>query len=401
MKKVFIATGVAAGVGGLLTAVLVSSCDTECTMEARPSAIIEFIDINSSTNEVSTVSPTEIWYTVTDATGASQTGRPQCMNDGCSEWMLGYEKPGTYEIHATVCGQEYVNTLEVGMTEDGCHVATEWARFEVDSSLCPPVDKVATEVRAPEPCSLEGRYSVIVQVGKGEGEVLTPVPTTSRYFKWSGDADQRKWPGLCLDQDCTQFAAGIEQAGRFEVGAEVCGEVVAQTVAVEKTADGCHVDTQLVNLVVKGDGCEDEPKAVYPPVDPTCSGWALPSAIVMPVIDGGDVWMPYPTEQMWYENNGQTHRATCAGELDQNGKCSRWVTGWERDGKFAAYTETCDEITKVEYKVGKTMDGCHVETIYVPVFMDTRGCIQAPQPKGNEPRPMLTYDAPPAPPAVP
>ena len=430
MQKIFIATGIVAVAGGLLTAVLVSSCDTECTMEARPSAMLEIIDGNPDTQGKVDIEPSEIWFRVTDENG-TETIRPQCMNDSCTEWLLGYEKPGKYEVHATVCGEDYTQTFEVGMTEDNCHVETENVRFQVDGALCPPSDKAATDVKEPaepghgggtpavgtasnvEPppgCSLEARYSVMVSVAKGKGEeVLTPVASTSRYFKYypddrdsktDGDDREVKFPGMCLNEDCSQFAAGLEQPGRFEVGAEVCGEVVAQTVTVGKTEDGCHVATQAVQLLVDGDRCDDEPLPVAPPTEPFCDKYARPSAIVMPVIDGGDVWLPYPTEHMHYENQGETLRAKCAGELDSNGKCSRWITGWERDGDFAAYTETCENVTKVEYKVGKTMDGCHVETLYVPVFMDTRGCIQAPQPEGGEPRPMLEYDAP-KPPAVP
>ncbi len=138
------------------------------------------------------------------------------------------------------------------------------------------------------------------------------------------------------------------------------------------------------------DSCDEEPKPLYPPSDPICTIDLRASAIVMPVVDGGDVWMPYPTEQMWFEQGGTRHKAYCAGELDQNGKCTRWITGWELDGQFTAFTETCDEITKVQFEVGKTIDGCHVETVYVPVFMDTHGCIQSPQPPSAEPIPVLT-----------
>jgi hypothetical protein len=47
--------------------------------------------------------------------------------------------------------------------------------------------------------------------------------------------------------------------------------------------------------------------------------------------------------------------------------------------------------------VEKTDDGCHADTVYLPVFMDTRGCIQAPQPGGVEPIPVYqdTIKAPP------
>jgi hypothetical protein len=331
-----------------------------------------------------------VWFDYTDDTGKRETGRAQCLDDKCTEWLLGYERPGTYDVHATVCGQEYSQTITVGVTEDGCHVDTQWVRMEVDSSRCRPELPAGDEVQVPSHCSFEARYSVIVDVlGDIEGRDR-PVPTDSRYFKWSGDREQRQWPGVCLNPECSQFAAGLEQEGRFEVGAVVCGGLVATTVGVGKTEDGCHVATKHVTLTASLDRCDEPPKPIYPPTDPACTLEARPSAIVMPVIDGGDVWMPYPTEQMWFEHGGTRHRAYCAGEHEPNGKCTRWITGWEKDGSFSAFTETCDVVTKVDFRVDKTIDGCHVETVYVPVFMDTRGCIQSPQPSWD-PIPVVNW----------
>jgi hypothetical protein len=391
MKRIYIVTGLTAVACGLVTAAFLSSCDTECTKEARASAIVQFIDSSSGSSAPMFVEASSVWFEFTDDAGSHETQRAQCLDENCTEWILGYERPGTYEIHATVCGQEYTSrAVTVGMTEDGCHVETEWVQIEVDSSTCRPELTPAEDVQSPEPqCSLEARYSVIVDVlGDMEGRDQ-PVPTERRYFKWSGDEDQRQWPGMCLNEECSQFAAGLEQVGRFEVGAQVCGEVVTTTVAVDKTADGCHVDTQFVTLTAGLDSCDEEPLPIDAPGDPACTLQAQPSAIVMPVIDGGDVYLPYPTEQMWFTHGGTRHKAFCAGELDQNGKCSRWVTGWELDGRFTAYTQTCDVITEIEYQVEKTTDGCHVETVYVPVFMDTHGCIQSPQPT-FDPIPVLT-----------
>jgi hypothetical protein len=383
MKRVYIVTGLTAVACGLVTAAFLSSCDTECTMEARASVIVQFMDPNTGSSAPVFVPASEVWFKFTDEMGNHEKQRAQCLDENCTEWILSYERPGRYDIHATVCGQEYhKGKVMVGMTEDGCHVETEWVQIEVDSSTCRPELAGADDVKSPEnTCSLEARYSVIVDVlGDMEGRDQ-PVATERRYYKWSGDRSQSQWPGMCLNEECSQFAAGIEQEGRFEVGAQVCGEVVATTVAVDKTEDGCHVDTQFVTLTASLDSCDEEPKPLYPPSDPACTLEARPSAIVMPVIDGGDVYLPYPTEQMWFTHGGTRHEAFCAGERDQNGKCSRWITGWELDGRFTASTPTCDVMTEVEYEVGKTIDGCHVETVYLPVFMDTRGCIQSPQPE--------------------
>ncbi|MFO7566837.1 MAG: hypothetical protein R6X02_29610 [Enhygromyxa sp.] len=391
MKRIYMFTGITAVVGGLVTAALVSSCDTECTLEARASAIVQFVDSSTGSSAPVLVPASKVWFEFSDETGLHESQRAQCLDENCTEWLLGYERPGSYVVHATVCGQEYTQTISVGMTDDGCHVDTQWIKIEVDSSTCRPDLAPADEVRTPTQCTLEARYSVLVDVVAEVHGRVQPVPTERRYFKWSGDPDQREWPGMCLDQECSQFAAGLEQEGSFEIGATVCGELFTTKAEVGKTEDGCHVATESVVLRASLDGCDEEPDPIHPPHDPACSLESRPSAIVMPVIDGGDVWIPYPTEQLWFEHGGTHHRARCAGELDQNGKCSRWITGWELDGSFSAYTETCEVITKVDYRVGKTLDGCHVETHYVPVFMDTRGCIQSPQPSAD-PVPVFNWE---------
>ncbi len=229
MKHIYIATGVTALVGGLITAAMVSSCDTECTMEARASVVLQFINTATDGPEPELLGASEVWFDFTDDNGQTETLRGQCMDDECTEWVLGFERPGTYAVHATVCGQEYNRELSVGMTEDGCHVETAWEQIEVDGSRCPPDLEPADELRPPgSQCSLEARYSVIVDVvGDIEGRDH-PIATDRSYFKWSGNTDPRQWPGSCLNEDCSKFAAGVEQEGHFEVGAEVCGEVIAR-----------------------------------------------------------------------------------------------------------------------------------------------------------------------------
>lgn len=400
MKRVFIATGITAVAGGLVTAALVSSCDTECTLEARPSAVVQFVDTSTDSSAPIFVGADSVTFSVKDDTGKEKRIDAECLDEDCTEWALGYEKPGLYKVKAQVCGKQYHAKFEVGMTEDGCHVETVWEKIEVDSTRCP--DPGVAEMDTPddfkpqEPCTLEARYSVVVDVlGEVNGE-MQPIGTDSRYFKWSGDPDQRKWPGNCLNPDCSTFAVGLEQEGRFEIGAEVCGRVVSQTVPVDETKDGCHVDTQHIRLEADLSNCEYDPDPIKPPVDTQCSREVRPSAILMTVTDGGDVWLPYPTQNMVYELNEERHKAFCADE-GEDGKCTRWITGWERDGRFEARVETCDVETSISYMVEKTDDGCHADTVYLPVFMDTRGCIQAPQPEGVAPVPVYqsTVKAPP------
>ncbi len=385
MKRVFITTGIIAVIGGAGTAVLSSSCDTVCTLEAAPSVIVQITAGEGTTAKAITADG--VWYEITDAAGGTETVRGECLDDECTEWILGYEQEGTYAIHADVCGQEYEGSATVELTDDGCHVNTQWVQIPVDASTC-AVEPADVPVGQAEPttCTLESRPSVIVDVAARKGDRLWPMPADRVFFQWSGDKGNREFPGTCLNEDCSQFAAGREQAGEFTVGAEVCGNVFTESVEIGKTEDGCHVDTDRVVIVADLNGCEGGPPTFEVNVQKQCSLEARPSAMIFPVTDGGDVWMPHPTEQLWFEHDDKREKAFCA-EPAANGKCLFWVVGWEQAGRFKAYTESCGTEKSLVYSVGKTDDGCHVATEYLPVFMDTTGCIngKAPPPPGVPP----------------
>jgi hypothetical protein len=272
------------------------------------------------------------------------------------------------------------------MDEEGCHVETEWVTISADTSTCPstikPTDLPLTNTE-PTACTMEARPSVLVDVAADVDGHLVPIGADRVFFEWSGDKGGREWPGTCLDADCTQFAAGREQEGRFQVSAEVCGSVVNASVEVEKTDDGCHVETQHVVLTANTTKCEDTPD-LKEPDKKECTLEARPSAFVFPVTDGGDVWIPSPTDQLWYENGKSRYQAFCAIEAE-NGKCSWWVAGYEQSGRFEVHTETCGAEQSVAFEVPMTEDGCHVQTQYIPVFMDTKGCITHVPPGVGEP----------------
>lgn len=390
MKRVFIATGIIAVAGGLATATLGSSCDTVCTMEANPSVVVQIKDLNNDATAPKFVTADEVWYEFTDeSTGKTETKRAECLDDECTEWILGYELPGTYEIHANVCGQQYDGSAVVGMTDDGCHVATEWVELDVDSSTCPqtaPQAEVPIGAVPPVTCTLESRPSVLVDVQARIGDQTMPIPTDKVFYSWSGDTAGGELPGLCLNEECSSFAAGREQEGTFVVGAEVCGKAVTAEVEVGKTEDGCHVETESVVLTPDLDACKTPLEFTAPPAPTSCTLEARPSAFVFPVTDGGDVWIPHPTEQLWFEHGDTRHEAYCAEEAE-NGKCAWWITGYELDGRIKAFTESCGAEQSVSFSVDKTEDGCHVQTRYVPVFVDTSRCISIAPPSGSPPPP--------------
>jgi hypothetical protein len=226
---------------------------------------------------------------------------------------------------------------------------------------------------------------VIANVVVPNVDRLAPWGASKVWYEWSGDKGGREIPATCLNSECSQFAAGREDEGHFTVHATVCGEDFSAEVDIAKTEDGCHVDTQTVTVQASLQMCEGGAKPAEVDIPPNCTLEARPSAFIFPVTDGGDVWMPHPTDQLWYEHEDQRYKAYCAEEAE-NGKCAWWIAGYEQAGRFQAHTETCGEQSTIEYSVGKTEDDCHVVTEFLPVFVDTKGCITlAPPPPGEPP----------------
>jgi hypothetical protein len=394
MKRVVITTGVLAIVGGAATILLMPSCDPDCEVQPKPSVILQIVAKQPKAVANDLVAE-DVWYEHTNADGETTTKQAECMDDECTEWMLGDGSPGTYEYHATVCGHQYDASVTLEYNDDGCEVDTQMIELPVDSCA----DALAPEPPRPpqsgEPelgitqktCTLEARPSVLVSVMGQVDSHLVPLPADRVFYEVHrpGEPSTGQMPGVCLNETCSMFAAGFEQTGSFEVGAEVCGEVITAKVRVDKTSNGCHVNTQQIQLMGDASKCKSPPVVTtIPPAE--CDGREKgPSAFVFPVTDGGDVWMPYPTENLYYVHEGTRHSAYCAETAD-NGKCRWWVVGWGDTGRFQAFTETCDVETAVSFSVEMSEDGCKPDTQFIPVFVDTHGCIRpAWPPNGNPP----------------
>jgi hypothetical protein len=385
-KKVFIATGALALAGGLGTAVLSSSCDQDCTLEARASVLLTV-----TTQDGSALSPAnvdKVWYRVSDEAtprAAVDTDAPdassdltlpdsewklaECADQACTQWVLGYETPGNYEIKASVCGETHSARAFVDMTADGCHVDTEEIEIMVDGDGCAAED--SPPITAPFPmCTMESRPSMVVELF--DPEKGTPVQVTGDQVYATFNDESTAIAGRCLDDGCSIWAIGMEQEGLFTVNAEVCGKTSTMEVRVPKTEDGCHVDTQYKLMEVDSSGCAKPITAVAPPpAGPMCDRMAHPSAMIFVSLDHGDAWEQIETESVWFEHDGRREKATCLG-----GDCSLglWIAGWEQEGRFKAHTEVCGKQFSTEYAVPKTEDGCHVQTQYLPLMVDKEAC---------------------------
>jgi hypothetical protein len=274
------------------------------------------------------------------------------------------------------------------MEDDGCHVATEWIDLQVDTSDCPSINGGTTPTGgAPEPtaCTLEARPSVIVDVLAEQDGRLVPIRPERVFYSWEEDPGTRQWPGYCMKPDCSKFIAGWEQTGTFRVAAEVCGRVVTESVEVAKTEDGCHVDTQNVALVATELACAAPPFVAAPEI-PTCDRRANPSAYVFVVEDGTDVWLPHYVDDLTVWHGSTRSKGWCVdGRTD--GRCSTFIAGWEQEGRFRVQTETCGEVIGTAFAVPMAEDGCHVLTQYVPLFVNTTGCVTAVPPGPGTPPP--------------
>jgi hypothetical protein len=400
MKRVVITTGIVAAAGGIASVLLMPSCDPDCEVETKPSVILQ-LHATPPPGVPESIFVEKVWYEWTGEDGEKSAGQGECMDDECFEWMLGDGRPGDYVVHATVCGEQYDSSVTIELDEQGCQVDTKMIDLPVDACA---ESLVAESPRAGElhesdqlklavgfeqkTCTLEARVSVLVSVIGQVDSHLVPVPTDRVFYEVQNGGEQ---PGVCINEDCSQFAAGFEQVGDFTVGAEVCGELLTAKTTVGKVSDGCHVQTQQLQLVADMNKCKPPPMVnggtpIPPQGEPRCEGVEMrASAFVMPVTDGGDVWIPYPTEKLIYVHDGERHEGYCAREA-ANGKCTMWVAGFGRTGRFQAYTETCGVESAVAFSVEPIESGCYPDTQFVPVFVDTHGCLRSHwPPKGNPP----------------
>lgn len=391
-KKVFLATGVIAIIGGLSTAVAVSSCDQVCTMEAKPSVVVRFYDATGA--EYTEGAATSVqWWHITDPTLVGSAPDPavqppvaelqnaECMDDECTAWIAGWETEGEIEIRATMCGHEFIERIEVPMDEYGCHVETQEVNFNLGATDCAPDDvAVPPTGELGTHCTPAPHYSVIVNTVTAIDGAYVPAQPSSVYgfYRPDGTAGNEAISGLCLDEKCTKHAVGIEQAGPFDIKVEACGAEFTDTVTVGKTEDGCHVDTEVITIFVDPDKCvapDPVPTLDVAPVPKVCDLMAVPSAIVYTAKQVDDYFAPIPVDEVWGIHSGERVKGLCVEANPDDRGCTQWVVGYELAGEMTVSAAHCGKEASADIRIDETEDGCHVITEYVTLEPDTTGCL--------------------------
>ena len=380
-KRIYITTGILAFVGAGLTAVAVTSCDTECTLESRASVIVNIATMDGSAPTPLTAE--NVWYEKVpdpaDADGVDGLAPPAvphaavCNNEDCSQWIAGFEEEGEFRVFANICGETVEGRATVEMEPDGCHVATQTIMLEpTNPELCVerPVDN------PPDPddptCTSEARVSVMVTTIDEGGTHSVPADEVTYLANNSSVLQQAH----CANEDCSQWAVGYEVSGDIVINANACGDTGSATVNVGMTEDGCHVETEHVMIEVDGDRCKD--KVELPKV---CDGVLYPSIYLYVAEDGGDVYLPVKADAVRYEHQGRTDDAQCIDDP----KCASWIAGYGIGGPINLEVEACGKVHEQRVEVEMSEDGCKPIAEYVTVLVDKDGCELA-RP-GSEPNP--------------
>jgi hypothetical protein len=209
-----------------LLPLLLGGCDlvgpggggTACAEYAASSVTVNLIDESGAPIADATLS-----FSVDG--GASQS----CESFGDGTYVCGWEQAGSIAITAEREGfRSTTETVEVGMTEDGCHVEGQ----VLDITLVEVV------------CTAEIVWAVEATLVGASGEELEGAEVS---WAWA-DADME--PVAC-EADDGKWLCGEDVSGEIEVTGTADGHTTdLQVVTVEMDADGCHPITQSVELVV-------------------------------------------------------------------------------------------------------------------------------------------------------
>ncbi|MCA9652562.1 MAG: hypothetical protein H6712_25130 [Myxococcales bacterium] len=248
-----------------------------------------------------------------------------------------------------------------------------------------------------EACEGDSQPSVIVRFWAQDGSAQVPVQASSVKFQvhaTGGIRDQDFAPtptelqgARCLDDACTSWMVGNDQAGRVAIYAEACGHRYTAEATVELDDLSCHAQTEYVDIQVDGRDCPVAPERI-PPYE--CEPTAHPSVHVIVARRYDDYYATVPVEMVWFEHMGQTYEARCL--QGENETCLAWVAGYDLAGPITVSTEYCDTVVSEAVKVDMLPDSCHVDTEYVMLEVSTRGCLTGEVDEGPPPRPGTPWD---------
>lgn len=155
----------------------------------------------------------------------------------------------------------------------------------------------------------------------------------------------------------------------------VGGMATALAVAsCEPEVDASDLDEDIVLAPEAG----EHPDGPLPEMRPqeVCDVMARPSAYVSIVETTQDFSEVVQPSHVWFEYGGEVHDADCLqGEVQGQEGCTAWITGYEVPGRIEVFAEYCDTVVSHAFDVGLTSNGCHVDTRFIQLEAETRGCL--------------------------
>lgn len=116
-----------------------------------------------------------------------------------------------------------------------------------------------------------------------------------------------------------------------------------------------------------------------------CDQAARPSVHVVPARRLDDTYQAVDVDAVWFQHEGKTDEARC---ITDDGQClGAWVAGYELEGPIEVSTEYCDTVVSQVVEVDRSDDGCHVQTAFVLLEVNTTGCLAAATPAPDPPGP--------------
>ncbi|NVB42345.1 hypothetical protein G6O69_31270 [Pseudenhygromyxa sp. WMMC2535] len=287
--------------------------DGSCTLEARPAAIVS---VSHQVGDEVSPQPAKVLWRHLGEDGWGEVHEAFCIDEACTRFSLGHGQSGMFAVGAFSCDAEQLQLIEVGMTDDDCHVDTvemsmnlgelapacmgqgavergdslgeftaavgpryvgvgqlgerertpsapEWITDEREPGVGEPwvTDERARpegELEIVPPCVGEAQSPAVIASTSiiTEGGVAMATSPDAIAISYEGGPEA---PMACLDEDCTAFVDGWGDAGIYTVSVEICSEVVTRRVKVVSTDECGEVQTEWVGLFVHEQDCEDDP----------------------------------------------------------------------------------------------------------------------------------------------
>ncbi len=188
--------------------------ETVCTLDYRSSVTVYVYDQANTPLEQA-----EVRYRVDDGDWAAC----ELLSGG---FVCGWELSGAFDIDVSAVGFDpQLLELDVGSTEDGCHVASETVSVFLEA-----LD-----------CSAEALPAAKVSVFDAAGE-----PAQDASVSWSGGTSDASGMACQTGSASNVYLCAYEEWGDLTIHAESGAQAGAAEVSVEH--DGCHPITESVDV---------------------------------------------------------------------------------------------------------------------------------------------------------